>query len=27
LLCDFKHFNIPYNELIKEHRWDRQLYG
>ena len=27
LLCDFKHFNISYNELIKEHRWDRQLYG
>lgn len=27
LLCDFNHFNISYKELIKEHRWDRQLYG
>lgn len=27
LLCDFKNFNIPYSELIKEHRWDRYLYG
>lgn len=27
LLCDFKFFDIPYNILQKDHKWDKSLYG
>lgn len=27
LLCDFSFFDIPYNILQKDHKWDKSLYG
>lgn len=27
LFCDFKYFDISYNDLKREHRWDIKLYG
>ena len=26
-LCDFKCFDISYRDLMKEHRWDKNIYG